>query len=180
MQTQGLPAVQVEHGVRPLAISRNPNQKCWTKPVVSSLVVLVLASHCWRNTSTSPYVNVCRHPSAGGGAKHTPASGGAKHHPAGGGARHLPAGGGAKCVLGLFSQETTAAGQCSQTSSALVSSPREPSVQSHKAGSKQQTCLQGGLICNSVSGSSLSFRRSLQSWRYVSAAQFILVYQFND
>ena len=37
-----------------------------------------------------------------------------------------------KCVLGLCSQETTAAGQCSQTSSALVSSPREASEQSHK------------------------------------------------
>ena len=30
-----------------------------------------------------------------------------------------PAGGGAKCVLGLRSQETIAAGQCSQSSSAL-------------------------------------------------------------
>ena len=43
-QTQGFPAFQVERGVRSPAISRNPNQKYWTKPVVSSLVVLVLAS----------------------------------------------------------------------------------------------------------------------------------------
>ena len=54
--------------------------------------------------------------------------GGAKHPPVGGGAKHPPVSGSAKCVLGLISQETTAAGQCSQTSSALVSSPREPSA----------------------------------------------------
>ena len=51
--------------------------------------------------------------------RHPPAGGGAKHLPAGGGAKHSPAGGGAKWVLGFFSQETTAAGQCSQTSSVL-------------------------------------------------------------
>ena len=42
--------------------------------------------------------------------------------------------GGTKCPPGLSSQETTAAGQCSQASSALVSSPREPSVQSKNVG----------------------------------------------
>ena len=52
-----------------------------------------------------------------------------RHHPAGGGTKHLPADGGAKCLLGLFSQETTATGQCSQTSQRL-SLHRE--VQSHK------------------------------------------------
>ena len=45
------------------------------------------------------------------------------------------------CVLGLSSQETTAAGQRSQTLSALVSSPREPSVQSHKVVSKSAANL---------------------------------------
>ena len=174
-QTQGLPAVQVENGVRPPAISRNPNQKFWIKPVVSSpgclgVGVLLLALHLAQFLRPHPdkvgslTTSMSVRPLPGQRRCQTPPDW-------------------RRCVCLVFSarKQLQLDSAHRRQSSALVSSAREPSVQSHKVGSKQQqTCLQGRLIYNSVSGSSLSVRRSLQSWRYVSAAWLILVCQFND